>query len=70
MTVNELYTISERIDQLASDAYGFNWSPLQIIEEIRQLADFIRDDADTLAEQIASSISETDMWYDTSKELA
>jgi hypothetical protein len=69
MSVNELYSISERLDQLASDAWGFNWSAEQIIAELRDLADDLRDDADILAEAIAYSASETDLWYDTSKEL-
>ena len=72
MSVNELYSISERLDQLASDAWGFHWKAEQIIQEIRELADSLRDDADVLAEAIAESAGpyETDLWYDTSKELA
>jgi len=71
MSVNELYSISERLDQLASDAWGFHWSAEQIIAELRDLADDLRDDADVLAEAIAenSGPHETDLWYDTSKEL-
>ena len=55
MSVNELYSIADRIDQLASDAWGFHKSAELIIAEIRELADFIRDDADTLAEAIAKA---------------
>jgi acyl-CoA reductase-like NAD-dependent aldehyde dehydrogenase len=71
MSVNELYSISERLDQLASDAWGFHWSAEQVILHIRELADALRDDADVLAEAIAESAGpyETDLWYDTSKEL-
>ena len=71
MSVNELYSISERIDQLASDAWGFHWSAEQIIANLHELADFLREDADVLAEAIAESNGpyETDLWYDTSKEL-
>jgi len=69
MTVNELYGIADRINQLISDADGFNWSRQEILLEFSMLADYIKDDADVLAEAIASSVSETDLWYDTSKEL-
>lgn len=58
MTVTELYSIADRIDQLAADAWGFNWSAVQIIEEVRQLADYIREDADVLAEAIAETYQE------------
>jgi len=69
MSVNELYSISERLDQLASDAVNF--AAAQIIAELRDLANDLRDDADVLAKAIAESAEphETDLWYDTSKEL-
>ena len=38
-------------------------------EHMAELIDDLRDEADILAEAIASSASETDLWYDTSKEL-
>ena len=70
MSVNELYSISERLDQLIFEAEGFNKPAHLILRELADFADSLRDDADVLAKAIAESVSETDLWYDTSKELA
>jgi hypothetical protein len=58
MSVNELYMIADRINQLVSDADGFNWSRNEILVELSMLADYIQDDADVLAEAIAESHKE------------
>ena len=58
MSVNELYRIAERINQLISDAEGFNWSRQDILLEIEMIADSIEDDASVLAEAIAESRKE------------
>lgn len=56
MTVNELYGIADRINQLISDADGFNWSRQEILLEFSMLADYIKDDADVLAEAMAEQM--------------
>jgi uncharacterized coiled-coil DUF342 family protein len=58
MTVNELYSIADRIDQLIFEAEGFNKSAYMILGELSELADSLRDDADILAEAIAGIAKE------------
>ena len=70
MTVNELYDIADRYEYLINLAYEFGWSRKQLMDEISEISTQLREEADELAANIASSVSETDLWYDTSKELA
>ena len=58
MSVNELYSISDRLDQLISEAEGFNKSAHLILLELADFANSLREDADVLAEAIAEMYQE------------
>mgnify|MGYP003321388848 CR=1 FL=1 len=53
MTVNDLYEIADRIERLAFEADGFNKPLKLVLAEICDLAEELRDEADTLAENMA-----------------
>ena len=53
MSVNELYTIAERLEQLIFEANGFNKPAHLILAELQDFANDLRDEADTIAEAMA-----------------
>ena len=53
MNVNDLYEIADRIERLAFEADGFNKPLKLVLAEICDLAEELRDEADTLAENMA-----------------
>jgi uncharacterized coiled-coil DUF342 family protein len=53
MTVNELYDIAGRIDTIVRDAYEFGQNREMLMAILNEYADELRDQADTIAEDIA-----------------
>jgi hypothetical protein len=53
MSVTGLYDVAEKIDQLISEADGFNWRASQILIMFEELADRLREEADELIERNA-----------------
>ena len=72
MSVYELIDIADRFERLNKEAVKFGWTLEQLMKEIKECALDFRYEADALADSIAASNGphETDLWYDTSKELA
>lgn len=72
MTVYELIDIADRFERLNDLAVEFGWDRKMLMAQIYECAVQLREEADDLADSIAASNGphETDLWYDTSKELA
>ena len=72
MTVTELEDIASRLYKIVDEATEFGQSRIQLMMIVEEFANDLQDEADTLAEAIAAECRgpyETDLWYDTSKEL-
>ena len=72
MSVYELIDIADRFERLNDLAVEFGWDRKMLMSQIYEVAVQLREEADDLAEAMAKSEGpyETDLWYDTSKELA
>jgi uncharacterized coiled-coil DUF342 family protein len=74
MTVTEIEKIASRLYALVNEAWEFGQNRNDILALVEEYANDLQDEADELAEAIAESCRsgpyETDLWYDTSKELA
>jgi hypothetical protein len=73
MTVTELEDIASRLYAIINETTEFGHNRIQLMMLVEEFANDLQDKADTLAEAIAESCRsgpyETDLWYDTSKEL-
>lgn len=73
MSVTELEKIASRLYALVNEAWEFGQNRNDILAIVEEYANDLQDEADTIAEAIAAECGgpyETDLWYDTSKELA
>lgn len=74
MNVTELEKIASRLYAIVNEATEFGHNRIQLMMLVEEFANDLQDEADEIAEAIAESCRsgpyETDLWYDTSKELA
>ena len=73
MNVTELEKIASRLYALVNEAWEFGQNRNDILALVEEYANDLQDEADEIAEAIAAECRgpyETDLWYDTSKELA
>lgn len=67
MNINEYVDIAKRIESLIRRTETFGKTKNDVLDELLDIAEDLRSQADRIEAQM---ISETDLWYDTSKELA
>ena len=71
MHVNELENIASRLHNICRNAIAYGQHRLRILDLIEEFANELQNEADYIAKEMAKSNGphETDLWYDTSKEL-
>lgn len=73
MNVTELENIASRLRMIVRDGWEFGQNRNTLLAIVEEYANDLQDEADELALAIAAECRgpyETDLWYDTSKELA